>query len=155
MGLTDCVLWDSSAESNCGYRWLPKARLHICMLSYLYAPRACSTCGMLSFADAMLMQMLYRSSILSNNFRDSVKIEMWDGPAPNSRHTFFQNSLLSGMGVDDALSFVTSLGASLAAACCWAVGSGAFVFCLVICGSWVEGTFLSDFTEVTGCCSVL
>lgn len=119
---------------------------HIFMPLVHVAPAVCS---------ALQMRLLYRSSILSNNSRDSVKIELWDGPAPNSRHTFFQNSLLSGMGVDDALSFVTSLGASLAAACCWAVGSGAFVFCLVICGSWVEGTFLSDFTEVTGCCSVL
>lgn len=62
-------------------------------------------------------------------------MELWDGPAPKSRHTFFQKSLLSGIGVDDAFSFVTSLGASLAAACCWAAGSGTFVFCLVVCGS--------------------
>lgn len=105
--------------------------------------------------SASQMWLLYRGSVLRNNSRDSVKIELWDGPAPNSRRTFFQKSLLSGIGVDDALSFVTSLGASLAAACCGAVGSGPFVFCLVIWGSWVEGTFLSDFTEVTSCCSVL
>lgn len=92
--------------------------------------------------------------LLYCNSRRCMKVDLRDGPAPEPWCTFFQKSLLSGIGVDDAFSFVPSLGGSLATAACWAAASGAFVLCLV-CGSWEEGTFLSGLTEVTGCWSVL
>lgn len=85
---------------------------------------------MLSFAD--LTALLYW---LNNNARCCVKMELWDGPALKSRHTFFQKSLLSGMGADDDLSFVTSLGASLTTACCW--GCRLRGFCTLLGCLWL------------------
>lgn len=129
---------------SCVQLWLPKAHVYLGMCKWTHVGSA-----LLCSFDCCTI------SVLSNNSSSCVKMQLWDGPALKYRHTFFQKSLVSGIGVDDALSFVTSLGASQPAACCWAAGSGGFVFCLVVCSSWGEGTFFSDFTETTGCCSVL